>query len=98
MRYSYFKAAGAATTQDRVNMKDFIVAWNEGKTEGVIFAVVDGNDDEALDDAYHAAGGECSYPSYSSIADSFREAYGDEQKCSVQRVRIDNSKTIAVHK
>lgn len=78
-------------------MKDFIIAWNEGKTEGVIFAVVEGNDDEALDDAYHAAGGEYNNPC-SSIADSFRETYGDEQKCSVQRVRIDNSKTIAVYK
>ncbi|MGA9607036.1 MAG: hypothetical protein WBR21_08440 [Rouxiella badensis] len=72
-------------------MEKYLIVWNEFKNEGVIFK------EDAVDDAYHAGGGMTCNPC-SSIADNFREAYGEEDKCYLQRIVIDNSECQLIEK
>lgn len=78
-------------------MSKYIIVWNENKTEGVLFLSNKENEDDALDDAFHAGGGMPSNPC-SSLADNFREHYGEEQDCHYQYVDIDETKSIFIDK
>lgn len=76
-------------------MSKYIIVWNEKKRECVIFLAGDHEDeamDEAMDDAYHAGGGPgmCGC-GVSSLADSFREIYGECQPSFIQHLEIDSS-------
>ena len=77
-------------------MSKYVIVWNHNKSEGVIFSK-ENNEDEALDDAYHAGGGMTVNPC-SSIGDNFRETYGEEQDCFSQHVEIDNTKATRIEK
>lgn len=72
-------------------MSKYIIVWNEQKREGVIFLAED-CEDEAMDDAYHAGGGpDMCGCGVSSLADSFREIYGECQPSFIQHLEIDSS-------
>lgn len=77
-------------------MSKYVIVWNKSKNEGVIFSK-ENNEDEALDDAYHAGGGMFANP-VSSIADNFRETYGEDQDCFIQHVEIDTTKATRIEK
>lgn len=79
-----------------MSKKPYVVVWNESKREGVIL-LADDNEDEAMDDAYHAGGGMSANP-VSSIADNFRECYGSEQQCFIQFVDIDTDSANKIEK
>lgn len=64
-------------------MSKFIVVWNEGKNEGVIFT------QDSRQDAQHARGNRITNPC-SSLADSFNDLYGDETRTS-QLVEINET-------
>ncbi|AGF88199.1 hypothetical protein SP058_00420 [Salmonella phage FSL SP-058] len=66
-------------------MTGYYIVWNEQKSEGILLRR-DDPDSEA--DIIHAAGGPTANP-VSSLADSFRELYGEEQQCSIQEIDID---------
>lgn len=72
-------------------MSKYIIVWNEQKREGVVF-LAEEHEDEAMDDAYHAGGGPdmCGF-GVSSLADSFREIYGECQPSFIQYLEIDSS-------
>lgn len=76
--------------------KPFVIVWNESRKEGVILSAAE-NEDEAMDDAYHAGGGMKSNP-VSSIADAFRDTYGEYQDCFIQVVDIDNDAARKIEK
>lgn len=71
----------------------YVVVWNESKTEGVIFRNNMGDSGE--DDARHAADVRAINPC-SSLADAFREIYGEDgdNQCFTQEVNIDASKAV----
>ncbi|MEQ9887644.1 hypothetical protein ABRP55_13955 [Pectobacterium zantedeschiae] len=75
-------------------MAKFIIVWNENKAEGIVLSTENENTD-ALDDTYHAGGG-MEQGNVSSVADAFRNIYGEEQQCSYQYVDIDNEETIPI--
>lgn len=56
-------------------MTGYYIVWNEQKSEGILLRR-DDPDSEA--DIIHAVGGPTANP-VSSLADSFRELYGEEQ-------------------
>lgn len=70
-------------------MTDYVIVWNAKKNEGVIFNRSH-DSDGALDDAYHAGGGHdrCAF-GVSSLADAFREIYGETQDSFIQCVSLD---------
>lgn len=77
-------------------MSKYVIVWNQSKNEGVIFSK-ENNEDFALDDAYHAGGSTRANPC-SSIADSFREIYGEDEDCFIQHVEINTAKTTRIEK
>lgn len=78
-------------------MQKFYIVWNENKREGVIF--LRDEDDEVLGDALHAGGGpDISGYGVSSLADSFREIYGESQDSHLQRVELDTTETTVIEK
>ena len=77
-------------------MSKFFIVWNESKNEGVIFSA-EKNEDEAMDDAYHAGGGMIANP-VSSVGDYFRETYGECQDCFIQTIDINNESSIKIEK
>lgn len=68
-------------------MAGYYIVWNEQKSEGILLRRED-PDSEA--DIIHASGGPKANP-VSSLADSFRELYGEEQECHIQEIDIDPS-------
>lgn len=79
-------------------MSDYVIVWNKGKNEGVIFREKpEGEsrwDKGSKSDALHAAGGRKSNPC-SALADYFRESYGDHEQCTIQKVQIDENEAIS---
>lgn len=79
-------------------MSNFVIVWNESKSEGVVFREKPDNgqwDRGSKQDALHASGGKKCNPC-SSLADYFRESYPDYgDKCTIQTVEIDESKSIS---
>lgn len=73
-------------------MGRYWITWNSTKTEGVIVH------EDDMDSAYHAGGG-CPINPVSSIADNFRETYGDgEDSCFIQLIEINNADAATVDK
>lgn len=79
-------------------MSEYVIVWNESKNEGVIFRKrPEGQtrwDRGSKSDALHASGGRKCNPC-SSLADYFRESYGEAQPCTVQTVEIDEAQSIS---
>lgn len=72
-------------------MSNYVIVWNGSKTEGVIFRNNMGDSGE--DDARHAADVTYANPC-ATIADSFRECYGEEDDCTIQEITIDTSSAV----
>ncbi|EAS8631502.1 hypothetical protein GWS13_20875 [Salmonella enterica] len=78
-------------------MQKFYVVWNSSKREGVIF--LRDEEDEALGDALHAGGGpDISGYGVSSLADSFREIYGECSDAHLQSIQLDTTQTTLIEK
>lgn len=83
-------------------MAKVVLVWNPQKTECVGFLERDpdsSNWDCGSDgDAEHAAGG-MKWNPVSSLADSFREQYeDDEEQCLVQTIEVDQSLATSVER
>lgn len=80
-------------------MGKYVIVWNRTKTEGVILSK-EHDEDDALDDAYHAGGGVRNYGfrGVSTIADNFRETYGESGDCFIQHVEIDTAEVQRIEK
>lgn len=78
-------------------MASYYIVWNERKTEGALFLRDD--QDEALGDALHAGGGmDISAHGVSTLADSFRDIYGESQQSWLQKLDIDTDKVSSIEK
>lgn len=79
-------------------MSEYVIVWNEGKNEGVIFRKRPEGETcwerGSKSDALHASGGRRCNPC-SSLADNFREIYGEEQPCTIQTVDIDETQSVS---
>ncbi|RUU79994.1 hypothetical protein [Mesorhizobium sp. M7A.F.Ca.MR.362.00.0.0] len=64
------------------------IAWNEGKTEGVVF--LREKDARSALDGKHRYDAELGFKSISTLAENFHEAYG-EDKCTVEAVTLPDA-------
>ena len=71
-------------------MAGYYIVWNEKKSEGIL---IQRNISDSEDDVRHAAGGTKANP-VSTLADAFRDIYGEEQECSIQEIDIDPSSSM----
>lgn len=77
-------------------MGNYVIVWNENKTEGVIFAEREHKgqwERGSKADALHAAGGKTCNPC-SALADYFRESYEEDNK-KIQDVFIDTDAAVS---
>ncbi|QDX29511.1 hypothetical protein [Dickeya poaceiphila] len=75
-------------------MGKYIIVWNENKTQGILLSQENETID-TYDDAFHAGGG-MEQGNVASLADAFRNIYGEEQQCSYQCVDIENENSIPI--